>query len=143
MGFLDDLKKGANDLSASVNKGVNDTQARWKVEHLMHDLGTITYLEATGRGSETSAADKQRVLSELHQAETAGQPFNFVLKTSAVPPPPPPGATPAPPPPGATTPPPPPGAVPPPPPGAVPPPPGATTPPPPPGAVPPPPPGTF
>ena len=49
MGFLDDLKKGANDLATSVNKGVSDTQSKYKTDHLIHDLGVLTYLEITGR----------------------------------------------------------------------------------------------
>ncbi len=163
MGFLDDIKKGASDLASSVNQGVASTQARWQIEHLIADLGTLTWLEMTGRADAASAAEKERVIGALREAEANGQVVNTVLKTAAPPPPPPPGAGPPPPPPGAMPPPPPPpgamppppppggamppppppGAMPPPPPGAVPPPPPGAVPPPPPGVVPPPPPQAF
>jgi len=130
MGFLDDLKKGANDLASSVNKGVSDTQARWQVDHLVHDLGLLTLQEVSGRTNESTAAEKQRVINALSEAEANGQVVNFTLKTAAPPPPAPPppsgpsgapgapvppgpGAPSAPPPPGYT-----PGASPPPPPAA-------------------------
>lgn len=153
MGFLDDLKKGASDLTNAVNKGVSDTQARWNVEHLISDLGTLSYVEHKGQATENTAREKARVLASLAEAEAAGQVVSLHLKTGAPPPapaPPPPGAAPMPgappvgspvPPPPGSVPPPPGGSVPPPPPGATPPPPPGSVPPPPPGAVPPPPPG--
>ncbi len=101
MGFLDDLKKGANDLASSVNKGVSDTQARWQVDHLLNDLGVLTLQELTGRANDATAPEKQRVIAALAEAEANGQVVNFTLKTAAAPPPPPPAA---PPPPGAPAP---------------------------------------
>lgn len=122
MGFLDDLKKGANDLATSVNKGVSDTQSKYKTDHLIHDLGVLTYLEITGRANDASAMEKQRVLASLQEAEAAGTPVSLTLKTAAAPPPgppaaggppPAPGGAPVPPPPapGAVAPPPAPGMV--------------------------------
>jgi hypothetical protein len=147
MGFLDDIKKGASDLASSVNKGVSGTQAKWAADHLLHDLGVLTYQELTGRADAATAAEKERVLAALQEAEGAGQPVSFALKTSAAPAPPPGGAPPPPPPGGAPAPPPPGGVAPPPAPApapAAPPPPGSVAPPPPPGTVaPPPPPGSV
>jgi hypothetical protein len=144
MGFLDDLQRGADNLSTSINKGISGTQQRWAADSLLYDLGVLKYQEATGRGNPFITSEIERVTKAIQEQEQSGTPISFALRTSASPPPPgAAGATPPPPPPGAVPPPPPAGSVPPPPPGAVPPPPPGAVPPPPPGPVPPPPPGAV
>jgi len=168
MGFLDDLKKGADNIAGSINKSVSGAQTPTgqpgggppvtPSDSYFHDLGVLTYQQQTGRATEQTAAEIERVMAGLQQNEQTGQPTSFALRSTApVPPgpgqPPPPTGAPvtAPPPPGGgVQPPPAPGApvtAPPPPGGGVQPPPAPSAPvapPPPPGAVaPPPPPGTV
>jgi hypothetical protein len=135
MGFMDDLKRGADQLSGKINQSLSGTgtPSSSQAEPLLRDLGVLTFLDQTGRLTEDQQADVQRVMSELQAFEAQGVALPLALRTA---PPPPPGAATPPPPPGGSTPPPPPGAA------SSPPPPGAPTPPPPPvgGSVPPPPP---
>lgn len=144
MGFLDKAKAVATDAAAKANTALSSTMGSLQgtgtggpaPDALLHDLGVLAYLEATGR--EASADERARVLGQLQEAERAGALRSFALRTAVPPAPPAPGmAGTVPPPPGGTVPPPPGGApVPPPPPG------GASVPPPPPGGAPvPPPPG--
>jgi hypothetical protein len=143
MGFLDDLKKGADNLGNKLNQGLSGSSgpSQAQAEPLLRDLGVLTFLDQTGRLTEAQQGEVSRVLGELQALEGQGLQIDTALRSA---PPPPPGS--APPPPGAPAgTPPPPGATPPPPaPASVPPPPapgGAVPPPPPPGgAVPPPPP---
>ena len=153
MGFLDDLKKTANQAVSSVNTTIDSTQQKSKANDLLRDLGLLDYLERAGTPHPEAATERERILGELAAIVAQLPEVVAGLKTSAAPPPPVPGA--APPPPGAAAPPPPPGAgsatpPPPPAPGSVAPPPppapGSATPPPPPapGSVaPPPPPGSV
>lgn len=149
MGFLDDLKKTANQAVSSVNSTIDTTQQKSKANDLLRDLGLLDYLDRSGTPHPQADAERERILGELAAIVPQVPEVVAGLKTSASPPPPVPGAAPAPPPPGAGTvaPPPAPGAVtPPPPPGSVAPPPapGTVAPPPPPGSVaPPPPPGSV
>jgi hypothetical protein len=148
MGFMDDLKRGADQLSGKINQSLSGSGApsASQAEPLLRDLGVLTYLDQTGRLTDEQQADVQRVMGELQSLEGQGVALPLALRTA---PPPPPGSTATPPPAGGAVPPPPPPAAPTPPPpppgGAVPspPPPAAPTPPPPPppgGSIPPPPP---
>jgi hypothetical protein len=148
MGFLDDLKRGADQLSNKVNQSLSGqpgAPSAKQADPLFRDLGVLTYLDQTGQLTEAQQADVARVMGELGQLAAQGVVLDMALRTA---PPPPPGAAPpppgsAPPAPGAAPVPPPPGGVaPPPPPGGAAPPAPVTPPPPPPGggAVPPPPP---
>jgi hypothetical protein len=139
MGFMDDLKRGADQLSGKINQSFSGSGApsASQAEPLLRDLGVLTFLDQTDRLTEAQQADVQRVMGELQSLEGQGVALPLALRTA---PPPPPGSTAASPPPPPTPPPPPPppgGAVPPPPPPAAP-----TPPPPPPpgGSIPPPPP---
>ena len=119
MGFLDDLQRGADSLTKSVTGTVDDTQARYRADALLHDYGLLVFRQQTGAPLPNDTAELERVWNDLH-AHLAQHP-NLVpaLKTTVAPPPPPPGAQPPPPPPGTATtqaPPPPPGAATPPPP---------------------------
>jgi hypothetical protein len=123
-----------------VTGAVDDTQARYRADSLLHDYGLLVFRQQTNASQPTDAAELERVWNDLHAHLAANPNLALTLKTTAVPPPPPPGAQPPPPPPGAAAQPgpPPPGA------GAQPPPPSgapvADAPPPPPGAGAPPPP---
>lgn len=150
MGFLDKAKAAANELAAKADTALGSSgfggpaaPPGGDANSYFHDLGVLTYLEATGRPA--SPADRERVMTALQELDGRGALRSFALHTA---PPPAPGmAGSVPPPPGmagSTAPPPPPGTT-----GSVapPPPPGMTgsapPPPPPPGqpasAVPPPP----
>ncbi len=133
MGFLDDLQRGAGNLTKSVSGTVDDTQARFRSDALLHDYGLLVFRQQTGTSLPSDPAELERVWNDLHSHVAAHPTLVPTLKTTVAPPPPPPGAQP-PPPPGSVAPPgpPPPGAVAqpgPPPPGSVaqpgPPPPGA------------------
>jgi hypothetical protein len=147
MGFLDDLKKGADNLGSKLNESFSGQSGptQSQAEPLLRDLGVLTYLDQSGRLTEDLQPHVTRVLGEIQALEAQGLVLDVALRSAPPPPPASVGATP--PPPGATAPPPAPGAgvaPPPPPAGAVPPPPpggAAPTPPPPPApaAVPPPP----
>ena len=164
MGFLDNLKQGADKVASSVNQAVGGQKGPGQApavpsDAYFHDLGVLVYQERTGRASDQTASEMERVLAGLQANEQSGQPLSFYLTTApppapapgpggAVAPPPGPGGAVAPPPGpgGAVAPPPAPGgavAPPPAPGGAVAPPPapgGAVAPPPAPGSIPPPPP---
>jgi hypothetical protein len=133
MGFLDDLKKGADNLGNKLNQSLSGTSGptQAQAEPLLRDLGVLTFLDQTDRLTEAQQGEVNRVLGELQALESQGLQIDTALRSA---PPPPPGS--APPPPGGATTPPPPGG------GTTPPPRPASVPPPPPpgGSVPPPPP---
>lgn len=124
MGFLDKAKAAATDLAAKADSALNSATgslagggpAGPPPDALLHDLGVLGYLEATGRP--VPAGERERVLAALGEAERAGSLRSFALRSAAPVAPPPPGAAAAPPPPGSMAPPPP-GAAAPPPPGAA------------------------
>ncbi len=98
MGFLDDLKKGANDLGSSISGSVNSTSGPQRVANLLHDLGALTWAAKTGQGGPDDSEEWARIEAELNQLAADGTAIDVKLKTAAAPPPPPPAAaTPAPP----------------------------------------------
>lgn len=140
MGFLDKAKAAANELAAKADTALGSSgfggpaapPGGGDANAYFHDLGVLTYLEASGRPS--SAEDRARVMTALQELDGRGALRSFALHTA---PPPAPGmAGSVPPPPGMAG-----SAAPPPPPGMA----GSAAPPPPPGmagsAAPPPPPG--
>lgn len=159
MGFLDKVKDQANSLANTVNdtvnkgqQGLDQSQSRKQADAMLRDLGAVVYARDSGRGTESTDADLQRLIAGLQAHEAQGGAVD--LSQHGLPPapgqaPPPPGGAVAPPPPGgvaapsapegALAPPPAPAAptAPPPPPASVvpPPPPGIVAPPPPPGSV--------
>ncbi len=159
MGFLDKVKEQANTLANTVNETVSKGQqsidqstSRKHADGLLRDLGALVYARESGRATDTTEADIQRLLTDLQAHEVQGGAVDLSDHSrppapgqAAAPPapgagapPPPPAAAAAPPAPGTATPPPPPAAP------AAPPAPGTVAPPPPPGTVaPPPPPGTV
>ena len=48
MGFLDDLQRGADSLTKSVTGTVDDTQARYRADALLHDYGLLIFRQQTG-----------------------------------------------------------------------------------------------
>ena len=99
MGFLDDIKKGADNLSGSINSSVQGTQTKGRVNDLLHDLGVLSWATRTGQAVPDAGAQQARIEAELAEIATAA-PLDLSLKTA---PPPPPGAVTPPPPPGAVT----------------------------------------
>ncbi len=154
MGFLDDVKKGASNISDSINSSVKSTQTKHQASSLLHDLGVLSWKSRTGQAGADDATELARIEGELAELVAAGTVVDLTLKTAAAPPPPPPAApataaapappaagdaappppaAPAPPPPAAEAPAPPPPAAPAPPPPAA----ESPTPPPPPAPAPP------
>ncbi|HVN50105.1 MAG TPA: hypothetical protein VMT43_01665, partial [Acidimicrobiales bacterium] len=105
MGFLDDLKKGANDLGNSINSSVSGTQSANRVGNLLHDLGALTWAAKTGQAGPNDATEWARIEAELNEIAASGGAVDVSLKTAAAPAPPPPTApAPPPPPPAAAAP---------------------------------------
>lgn len=116
MGFLDKAKAAATDLAAKADTALASSgisvpgvaAGGGEADKYFHDLGVLTYLQATGR--QAAAADHDRVMAALQQLEARGAIKSLALHTAT---PPPPGAAQAwgqggyPPPPGGPTPPPP------------------------------------
>ena len=105
MGFLDDAKAAADKFAAKADQALSGSSAGGPgglpPEKCFRDLGMLAYLHATGRAY--PAAEWERLVNAVRDAEGRGVPLNFTLQTLA----PPPAA--APPPPGAGVPPPTPG----------------------------------
>lgn len=128
MGFLDKAKAAANELAAKADTALGSSgfggpaapSGGGDANAYFHDLGVLTYLEASGRPA--SAEDRARVMTALQELDGRGALRSFALHTA---PPPAPGmAGSVPPPPGMAG-----SAAPPPPPGMA----GSAAPPPPPG----------
>jgi hypothetical protein len=78
MGFLDKVKQQATQLAEKAEEGVkigqaklDQVQAKRKGDALLRDLGAAFYAEKTGHGTAATAAEIERLLSELrtHEAE--------------------------------------------------------------------------
>lgn len=104
MGFLDKAKAAASDLAAKADTALNTAGSgagaggpkAGDADKYFHDLGVLTYLEATGRPADP--AERERVMGALQQLDQAGAIRSFALHTT---PPPAPGmAGQVPPPPG-------------------------------------------
>src|SRR6185436_13089143 len=104
MGFLDDVKKGANSLSESINSSVKGTQTKHQASSLLHDLGVLSWRSRTGQSGPDDATELARIESELAEIVAAGTAIDLTLKTAAPPPPPPPAAAAPPAPPTAAAP---------------------------------------
>jgi hypothetical protein len=106
MGFLDDIKKGADNLSTSINSSVSDTQTKNRVTSLLRDLGSLTWAARTGQSDPTDADEQARIEAELADIVATKGALDLGLRTGAPPPPAPPappaGAAPAPPAPPAS-----------------------------------------
>jgi hypothetical protein len=88
MGILDDLSRGANKIANQISTGIDDTQARYRAEHLLYDYGLLVFSEQAGRPLPDSVAERERIWSELH--ELLGRSPAMVLRQKSTPAPPPP-----------------------------------------------------
>jgi len=104
MGFLDKAKAAASDLAAKADTALNSTgpgagaggPKAGDADKYFHDLGVLTYLEASGRPADPG--EGERVMGALQQLDQGGAIRSFALHTT---PPPAPGtAGQVPPPPG-------------------------------------------
>ena len=114
MGFLDDIKKGVDNVGSSINSSVSDNQTKSRVTNLLRDLGSLTWLARTGQSGPDDATEIIRIETELADIAATKGALDLSVKTVLAPPPPPPaapappappvGAAPAPPAPPADTP---------------------------------------
>src|SRR5690606_4672002 len=94
MGLLDDISRGANKIANQISTGVDDTQARFRLEHLLQDYGLLLFRQQTGQPLPDSDAEVQRVWREVHELLARYPNLTPQLRTSAAPPPPPPSGQP-------------------------------------------------
>ena len=108
MGFLDDMKAKASEVTKAAQDGIADQQAKRKADGLLRELGAWTFAKHKG-GFDEADENITRVLGELeaHEAEFG----ELGAKKEEAPPPPPPAAAPPPPPPASAPPPPPPASA--------------------------------
>jgi len=76
MGFMDKVKAQAevgmakaNDLTKAGQEKLDQASAKHKADGMLHDLGAALYAERVGRGTEESAADVERLVTELRAYE--------------------------------------------------------------------------
>ena len=94
MGFLDKAKAAASDLAAKADTALNSAGGgagaggpkAGDTDKYFHDLGVLSYLEATGRPADP--AERERVMGALQQLDQSGAIRSFALQTT---PPPAPG----------------------------------------------------
>jgi len=77
MGFLDKAKQQATQLAQKAQEGVKTGQAKLdqvqskkKEDALLRDLGAVVFAEKTGRATGETAAETERLVSELRSHET-------------------------------------------------------------------------
>ena len=94
MGLLDKAKAAASDLAAKADTALNSTGTgagaggpkAGDADQYFHDLGVLTYLEASGRPADPG--EGERVMGALQQLDQGGAIRSFALHTT---PPPAPG----------------------------------------------------
>jgi hypothetical protein len=77
MGFMDKVKAQAEIGLAKATEATKAGQdkldqatAKHKADGLLHDLGAALYAERAGRGTDETAAEVERLVSELQAYET-------------------------------------------------------------------------
>src|SRR5674476_953170 len=87
MGFLDKAKAAASDLAAKADSALNSSGAggpkppgAGDVDKYFHDLGVLTYLEASGR--DAAAAERDRVMTALQGLDAGAAIRSFALHTA-------------------------------------------------------------
>lgn len=77
MGLMDKVKASAEaglakatEASKAGQAKLDAAQAKHRADGLLRDLGTAVYLEHTGRGSDQSATDAERIVGELQAYES-------------------------------------------------------------------------
>ncbi len=93
MGFLDKAKAQAQQLAVKAQEGakagqekIEASQAAKRADALLHDLGAQVYLQMSGRATPETAAEVERLLSELRAHEAEHGPVNPAPKADAAPP---------------------------------------------------------
>ncbi len=113
MGFLDKVKEQAAVATAAAKDATQKGQAKLEemkekksADALLRDLGAAAYAQHAGRGTATSDADIERLITSLQQFEAEHGQIDLSLTSgtasSTAPPPPPPAGAPATPPPPPT-----------------------------------------
>jgi hypothetical protein len=76
MGFMDKVKAQAevgmakaNDLTKAGQEKLDQASAKHKADGMLHDLGAALYAERVGRGTEESAAEVERLVTDLQAYE--------------------------------------------------------------------------
>jgi hypothetical protein len=82
MGFMDKVRSQATQLAEKAQEGLHtgkekldEMQERKRAAMLLHDLGAVIYRDKTGRGTASTSADVERLVSELKQIEDSGVAF--------------------------------------------------------------------
>ena len=76
MGLMDKVKAQAeiglakaNEATKAGQEKLDQVTAKHKADGLLHDLGAALYAERSGRGTEQTAADVERIVGELQSYE--------------------------------------------------------------------------
>ena len=76
MGFMDKVKAQAevgmakaNDLTKAGQEKLDQASAKHRADGMLHDLGAALYAERVGRGTEESAAEVERLVTDLQAYE--------------------------------------------------------------------------
>lgn len=90
MGFLDKVKESASAAASATKEAaqkgqakVEEMQAGKQADGLLRDLGAAAYAQQTGRGTETSDSDIERIMAALQQHEAQHGPINLALTSGA------------------------------------------------------------
>ena len=71
MGLLDKAKAKGQELAQKGQEKLQETQEKRKEDALLRDLGAAVYAEKTGKATGETAADIERLVSELRELEAA------------------------------------------------------------------------
>ena len=71
MGLLDKAKAKGQELAQKGQEKLQETQEKRKGDTLLRDLGAAVYAEKTGKGTGETAAEIERLVSELRELEEA------------------------------------------------------------------------
>jgi hypothetical protein len=76
MGFMDKVKAQAeaglakaNDATKAGQEKLDQVSAKHKADGLLHDLGAALYADRVGRGTDQTAADVERIVTDLQAYE--------------------------------------------------------------------------
>jgi hypothetical protein len=95
VGLLDKVKDTASAAAAATKEAaqkgqakLDEMQAAKVADGMLRDLGAAAYAQRTGRASDTTDADIEKLVTALQAHETEHGPVNLALTSSAVAPPP-------------------------------------------------------
>src|SRR3954470_5198010 len=79
MGFLDKVKNTAQQVAEKAQEGakqgqekIQEARAKRSADAVLKDLGTVLYLDRTGRGTPQLTAEVERLTAELRDMEDKG-----------------------------------------------------------------------